>query len=140
MVNGKTLEALDFTDVRGLEGIKESIVDLDGTKVKVAVVHTLSKARQMMELIKSGKADYAFIEVMCCPGGCIGGGGQPYGATDELRRKRIDAIYQADKDLPLRKSHESPAVQKIYEDFLVEPLGEKSHHLLHTTYQDRSSQ
>jgi len=138
VVTGKTLEALDFTDVRGLKGIKESEVDLDGTKVKVAVVHTLSNARKMLDLIKEGKADYAFIEVMCCPGGCIGGGGQPYGATDELRNKRIDAIYRADKDLPLRKSHESPAVKKIYEDFLIEPLGEKSHHLLHTTYRDRS--
>ncbi len=137
VVTGKTLEALDFNDVRGLKGIKESTVDLDGTIVKVAVVHTLSKAREMMELIKAGKADYTFIEVMCCPGGCIGGGGQPYGATDELRRKRIDAIYQVDKDLPLRKSHESPAVKKIYEDFLIKPLGEKSHRFLHTTYQNR---
>ncbi len=138
VVTGKTLEALDFTDVRGLKGIKESEVDLDGTKVKVAVVHTLSNARKMLDMIKDGKVDYTFIEVMCCPGGCIGGGGQPYGATDELRSKRIDAIYRADKDLPLRKSHESPAVKKIYEDFLIEPLGEKSHHLLHTTYKDRS--
>ncbi len=138
VVTGKTLESLDFNEVRGLEGIKESEVDLDGTIVKVAVVHTLSNARKMLELIKAGKADYAFIEVMCCPGGCIGGGGQPYGATDELRTKRIEAIYKADKDLPLRKSHESPAVKKIYEDFLIEPLGEKSHHLLHTTYKDRS--
>lgn len=138
VVTGKTLEALDFTDVRGLDGIKESAVDLDGLVVKVAVVHTLSKARQMMERIKAGEADYAFIEVMCCPGGCIGGGGQPYGATDELRTKRMAAIYKADKDLPIRKSHESPAVKKLYEDFLKEPLGEKSHHLLHTKYTDRS--
>ncbi len=138
VVTGKTLESLDFIDVRGLEGIKESSVDLDGTIVKVAVVHTISKAKQMMELIKSGKADYAFVEVMCCPGGCIGGGGQPYGATDELRTQRMAAIYKADKDLPLRKSHESPAVNKLYEDFLKEPLGEKSHHLLHTKYTDRS--
>ena len=138
VVTGKTLQALDFTDVRGLDGIKESEVDLDGTKVKVAVAHSLAKAREVLELIKAGKAEYAFIEIMCCPGGCIGGGGQPYGATDELRQKRIDAIYKADKDLPIRKSHESPAIKKIYEDFLGEPLGEKSHHLLHTTYRDRS--
>lgn len=138
VVTGKTLEALDFNDVRGLKGIKESQVDLDGTIVKVAVAHTLANARKILELIKSGEAEYAFIEVMCCPGGCIGGGGQPYGATDELRTKRIEAIYKADKDLPLRKSHESPAVKRIYEDFLIEPLGEKSHHLLHTKYKDRS--
>jgi NADH-quinone oxidoreductase subunit G/NADP-reducing hydrogenase subunit HndD len=138
VVTGKTLEALDFKDVRGLAGIKESEVDLGGTKVKVAVAHSLSKAREVLELIKAGKADYAFVEIMCCPGGCIGGGGQPYGATDELRQKRMDAIYRADRDLPLRKSHESPAVKQIYKDFLGEPLGEKSHHLLHTTYKDRS--
>lgn len=138
VVTGKTLESLDFTDVRGLEGIKESVVDLDGLEVKVAVVHTLSKAREMMELIKENKADYLFIEVMCCPGGCIGGGGQPYGATDELRKQRMDAIYEVDKNLPLRKSHESPAVKKLYEELLIEPLSEKSHHLLHTTYRDRS--
>ena len=140
VVTGRTLEALDFTDVRGLKGIKESEVDLEGAKVKVAVAHTLSNVRKMLALIKEGNADYAFIEIMCCPGGCIGGGGQPYGATDELRNKRIDAIYKADKELPLRKSHESPAVKKIYEDFLIEPLGEKSHHLLHTTYKDRSKE
>lgn len=137
VVTGKTLEKLDFKAVRGFEGVKESTVDLDGTKVKVAVVHTLSKAREMMERIKAGKADYAFIEVMCCPGGCIGGGGQPFGATNELRLKRMESIYEADRDLPLRKSHENPAINKLYKEFLVEPLGERSHHLLHTHYTNR---
>jgi len=137
LVTGKMLRKLDFTDVRGMEGIKESEVDLDGTIIKVAVVNTLSKARDMMELIKSGKADYAFIEVMCCPTGCIGGGGQPYGGTRELFRKRMDAIYRADEELPLRKSHKNPAVAKLYDEFLLEPLGEKSHHLLHTKYFNR---
>jgi iron only hydrogenase large subunit-like protein len=74
---------------------------------------------------------------MCCPGGCIGGGGQPYGVTDELRKRRIDATYRADGDLTLRKSHENPAVKRLYEEFLIEPLGEKSHHLLHTHYTKR---
>ncbi len=137
VVTGETLEALDFYGVRGLNGIKEAEVDLAGTIVKVAVAHSLSNARKVMELIKDGKADYAFIEIMCCPGGCIGGGGQPFGGTDELRLKRIDAIYQADKNLPLRKSHENPAVKQLYEEFLIEPLGEKSHHLLHTHYKNR---
>lgn len=137
VVTGETLESLDFKMVRGLEGIKEAEVDLAGTKVKVAVAHSLSNARKVMELIKEGKAEYAFIEIMCCPGGCIGGGGQPLGGTDELRLKRIDAIYKADKDLPMRKSHENPAVKKLYEEFLIEPLGEKSHHLLHTHYHSR---
>jgi len=137
VVTGETLEALDFTSIRGLEGIKEAEVDLAGTKVRVAVAHSLSNARKVMELIKEGKANYAFIEIMCCPGGCIGGGGQPFGGTDELRLKRIDAIYKADKGLPLRKSHENPAVNQLYEEFLIEPLGEKSHHLLHTHYHSR---
>ncbi len=123
--------------VRGLEGIKEAKVDLDGTIVKVAVAHSLSKAKQIMELIKEGKADYSFIEIMCCPGGCIGGGGQPFGGTDELRIKRTNAIYEADKGLPIRKSHENPAVSVLYKEFLIAPLGEKSHHLLHTKYVNR---
>jgi len=137
VVTGETLESLDFKMVRGLEGIKEAEVDLAGTIVKVAVAHSLSNARKVMELIKDGKAEYAFIEIMCCPGGCIGGGGQPLGGTDELRLKRIDAIYRADKGLPLRKSHENPAVTQLYEEFLEKPLGEKSHHLLHTHYHSR---
>ena len=103
------------------------------------MAHTLANARKLMELIKSGKADYAFIEIMCCPGGCIGGGGQPYGTTNEVRKKRIAAIYEADRDLPIRKSHENPAIKKLYEEFLGEPLGEKSHHLLHTHYNDRKA-
>lgn len=138
VVTGRTLEKLEFTEIRGLDGIKECSVDLDGTPVKVAVVHTLSKARRMMELIKSGEADYSFIEVMCCPGGCIGGGGQPLGATDELRLRRMMGLYKADESLPIRKSHENPAVRLLYEEFLKEPLGEKSHKLLHTEYFDRS--
>lgn len=138
VVTGKTLENIEFNDIRGLDGIKEAAVDLDGTKVKVMVAHTLSKAREVLELIKAGKLDdYAFIEVMCCPGGCIGGGGQPYGVTDELRNKRIAAIYKDDKDLPIRKSHKNPAINTLYEEFLKEPLGEKSHELLHTHYSSK---
>lgn len=137
VVTNKTLGKLDFTEVRGLADVKECTVDLDGASVKVAVVHTISKARKMMELIKNGTADYAFIEVMCCPGGCIGGGGQPYGATNELRLRRMEGIYMVDSKLPIRKSHENPAIQKLYEEYLGKPLGEKSHYLLHTHYSDR---
>jgi len=139
VVTGKTLENIEFNQVRGLQGIKEATIDLDGTKIKVAVAHTLTNARKVMELIKEGKAEYTFIEIMCCPGGCIGGGGQPVGGTEELRIKRMDAIYEADKQLPLRKSHENPAIKKLYEEFLIEPLGEQSHKLLHTTYRDRKN-
>ena len=137
VVTKETLPSVDFTAVRGIDGIKEAEVDLKGTKVKVAVANGLGNARQLMELIKAGKADYQFIEIMCCPGGCIGGGGQPIGTTNEIRKKRIEAIYEADRGLPLRKSHENPAVKALYEEFLVEPLGEKSHHLLHTHYTKR---
>ena len=92
---------------------------------------------EVMDKIKAGEADYAFVEVMCCPGGCIGGGGQPYITKKETRMARIKAIYEVDADMPLRKSHANPAVQELYKDFLKEPLGEKSHHLLHTHYQKR---
>ncbi len=138
VVTGETLSSLDFTDVRGLEGIKEAEVDLKGKKVKVAVAHGLGNARKLMDLIKAGKADYQFIEIMCCPGGCIGGGGQPIPTTKEIRQKRIDAIYRADAGMPLRKSHENPAVKTLYEEFLGKPLGEKSHKLLHTQYTKRA--
>ncbi len=138
VVTGETLENIDFHDVRGLKGIKEAEVDLAGTKVKVMVAHSLSKARQVMDMIKEGKLnDYAFIEIMCCPGGCIGGGGQPYGATDDLRNRRIKGVYDADEKLQIRKSHENPAIKKLYDEYLKEPLGKNSHHLLHTHYTNR---
>ena len=137
VVTGKTLENLNFTEIRGLKGIKEATLDLDGTIVKVAIAHSLSNAQKVMKLIKAKKVKYDFIEIMCCPGGCIGGGGQPFGGTDELRLQRINAIYEADKDLPIRKSHENPAIKKLYDEFLIKPLGEKSHKLLHTKYTNR---
>lgn len=137
VVTKEALPSVDFKAVRGLEGIKEAEVDLKGTKVKVAVANGLSNARKLMDLIKEGKADYHFIEIMCCPGGCIGGGGQPIPTTNAIRQERIKAIYEADAGLPLRKSHENPAVKTLYEEFLKEPLGEKSHHLLHTHYTKR---
>ena len=137
VVTKESLSSVEFTMVRGLEGIKEAEIDLKGRKVKVAVAHGLGNAKQLMDQIKEGKADYQFIEVMCCPGGCIGGGGQPIPTTNEIKQKRIDAIYQADVGLSLRKSHENPAVQTLYKEFLGETLGEKSHLLLHTHYTKR---
>ncbi|MFO7637345.1 MAG: NADH-dependent [FeFe] hydrogenase, group A6 [Clostridia bacterium] len=137
VVTGKTLTKLDFHAVRGLGGIKEAEVDLDGTKIKVAVAHSLANAGKIMEMIKQGNAPYHFIEIMCCPGGCIGGGGQPYHTTDELRARRITATYMADRGLQIRKSHENPAVVALYDKYLEKPLGERSHHLLHTQYKNR---
>lgn len=138
VVNKKPLENINFTEVRGLDGIKESTVDLGGTLVKVAVVHSLANAKIIAEQIKNNTSPYAFIEVMCCPGGCIGGGGQPYGTTTKVRQKRIDATYRADRTMGIRKSHENPTIIQLYSDFLGKPLGELSHHLLHTHYRKRN--
>ncbi|MDD4145814.1 MAG: NADH-dependent [FeFe] hydrogenase, group A6 [Clostridia bacterium] len=145
VVTGKTLQDLDFVAVRGLEGVKEASVDLPplGT-VKVAVAHGLANARKLLNKVKAGEADYQFIEIMACPGGCVGGGGQPLVSGPErmalekdYRALRAKAIYAEDAGMPLRKSHENPAVQALYEEYLVKPLGEKSHHLLHTHYTAR---
>jgi NADH-quinone oxidoreductase subunit G/NADP-reducing hydrogenase subunit HndD len=136
LITGKTLPALDFYDVRGLTGIKEATVDIEGTKVRVAVAHSLGHARQLLERVKAGE-QYHFIEIMCCPGGCIGGGGQPIPTNTEIREQRIKGIYQADAEMAIRKSHENPSIQAIYREFLGKPLGEKSHHLLHTAYTPR---
>lgn len=138
VVTGAALPNIELTMVRGMEGVKEAAVDLSGTTVKVAVAHGLANASKLLDRIRAGEADYHFIEIMCCPGGCIGGGGQPIPTTNAIRQERIDATYQADRDLPLRKSHENPAVLKLYEEYLVKPLGEKSHNLLHTHYTKRS--
>jgi iron-only hydrogenase group A len=136
LVTGETLQALEFHAVRGVEGLKEAQVDLNGTVVKVAVVHTLSQARDMMERVAAGTADYQFIEVMACPGGCIGGAGNPVRNWKKVI-KRTESVYDLDQKLPIRKSHENKEVQMLYKDYLEEPLSEKSHHLLHTEYVNR---
>ena len=135
LITGETLEKLDFEDVRGFEGIKEATIDLNGTPLKVAVAHTLKNAEKLMKHAE----DYAFIEVMACPGGCIGGGGQPIGTNNEIRKKRIQALYDLDKSLPLRKSHENPEVQAIYRSYFGKPLSQKAHDLLHTHYHEQKS-
>lgn len=140
---------LEITPVRGLEKIKEATIKLEdckeewsflnGVELKVAIAHGLTNARIIMDQIKDGTSPYHFIEIMACPGGCIGGGGQPIPTTDEVRRKRIAAIYAEDSEMPMRKSHENPEVKLIYEEFLPEgPLGKKSHKLLHTHYTKRN--
>jgi iron-only hydrogenase group A len=136
---GLTLPNIDFQAVRGMDGIKEAEIDLNGTKIKVAVAHTLKNARTLLEQIEKDTSPYTFIEVMTCPGGCLGGGGQPIPTNAEIRRKRAEAIYQEDINKEIRKSHENPEIVNLYEDFLGRPLGEKSHHLLHTKYVDRKS-
>jgi NADH-quinone oxidoreductase subunit G/NADP-reducing hydrogenase subunit HndD len=141
LLTGNALPSLDLTMVRGLEGVKEATVPIEGVgDVKVAVAHGLGNARKLLEKIKSGEGQYHFIEVMACPGGCVSGGGQPVPASNEKRRLRAAALYQEDKDLQYRKSHENPMIKKIYEEFLGEPLGHKSHKLLHTKYTPRDKQ
>lgn len=137
VITGKGLPSLNFTDVRGLDGIKESTVHIDGLDLKVAVAHGLSNAKILLKQIEKGESPYHFIEVMACPGGCIGGGGQPIKSTMDVKAKRIDAIYSIDEDLPLRKSHKNPDVVRLYDEYLGEPLGHKSHELLHTHYHSR---
>ncbi len=133
-VTGDTLQSVEFAAVRGNEGIKEASINLAGKEIKVAIAHGLKNAKIVMDRIASGEADYTFIEIMACPGGCIGGGGQPVGVTFDLKRLRQDAIYSIDNSSKIRKSHENPEIIKLYEEFLGEPLSETSHHLLHTTY------
>jgi len=138
---------LNITPVRGMEGVKEATIKienpleewkfLDGVELKCAVAHGLLNAKKVMDSIVSGTSNYHFIEFMACPGGCLGGGGQPIPTSPEIRRKRAEAIYAEDAGMELRKSHQNPEILKIYNDFLVKPMGERSHHLLHTKYYPR---
>ena len=134
VITGETLPRIDFNDVRGFEGIRESTVTVNGKDIHIAVAHTLQNARTIMEQIRAGTSPYDFIEIMACPGGCIGGGGQPIGTTNAIRKKRMASLYKIDRSLPLRKSHENPEIQTLYKEFLGEPLSAKSHDLLHTHY------
>lgn len=131
----ETLEKVDFHALRGFDGIKEASVMINGTEIKIAVASGLGNARTLLESIRAGKADYHAIEIMACPGGCIGGGGQPYHHGDiEILKKRMEGIYSEDQSKVLRKSHENPYIIDLYEKYLGEPYGHKSHELLHTHY------
>ncbi len=136
----KTLDKVDFEQIRGFDGIRSAEVDFDGTKIKIGIAHGLGNAKTLLEEIKTGKSEYHAIEVMACPGGCIGGGGQPlHHGKSEILKKRAAAIYREDAGKTIRKSHENPYIQKLYKEFLGEPLGEKAHKLLHTHYFDKKS-
>jgi NADH-quinone oxidoreductase subunit G len=140
LITGQELENLDITPVRGMEGIKTAKVMAGDLEVSVAVAHGLGNARTLVEEVKAGKSPYHLIEIMACPGGCVGGGGQPLSFDISRRNTRSLGLYGEDKALTIRRSHENPSVKKIYTDFLVKPLGEQSHHLLHTKYTDRDSE
>lgn len=136
---GKTLPHINFENVRGFDGIREATIDLNGFELKVCVAHTLSNARIIMDKLRAGELNYHVVEVMACPSGCIGGAGQPYHHGHiEILKARRDALYAEDEGKQLRKSHENPDIQKLYKEFLGQPLSEKSHHLLHTHYFDKS--
>lgn len=138
-LSGEELKSLDFTEVRGTDGIKEASYTVNGMEVKVCVVSGLANANTIMEKVKNGTADYHFIEIMGCPGGCVNGGGQPIQHAVvrnfvDLKARRAAALYEADRDMPLRKSHESEAVKRLYAEFLGEPGSHKAHEVLHTSY------
>ena len=145
VVVGKELPKLELEEVRGTMGeIKEATIDLNGTPVKVAVVNTLARAKEIMKQVEAGTADYTFIEIMACPNGCVGGGGTPIVdaltrtlLTEDYRALRAKGLYNDDANLPIRKSHENPFIKAAYENFLGEPLGHKAHELLHTHYTAR---
>ena len=142
IVTGKELARPEFREVRGIEGIKEAEYDLAGTKVKVAVTSGLANAAKLLDRIKSGEAEYHFVEVMACPGGCVNGGGQPHQSGDvrnftDLRSLRAAALYSEDEAMTLRKSHENPVVKELYAEYLGEPGSHLAHHILHTTYVKR---
>ena len=149
LVTGRTVpfEGLNITPVRGMEGVREASVlienclpewsFLNGVELKCAVAHGLANANILMSNIRDGKAAYHFVEIMACPGGCLGGGGQPIPTSKAIRQKRTEAIYAEDMGMPIRKSHENPEIAEIYKDFLGSPNSHKAHELLHTHYTKR---
>ncbi len=142
VLTGKNPEKLDFTDVRGTDGVKEAEYEVAGIKIKVAVASGLVNARKVLDMVRSGEKDYTFIEIMGCPGGCVNGGGQPYQPASvrnftDLKALRAAALYQDDKALPLRLSHENPVIQMLYKEYFEKPGSHKAHEVLHTSYTAR---
>ena len=143
VLTGQSLESIDYTEVRGTDGIKEATYNVAGMDVKVAVASGLTNAATVLDRVKNGQADYHFIEIMCCPGGCVNGGGQPIQSGNtrnftDLKAERAKALYEEDKNLPLRKSHESPVIKQLYAEYLEQPGSHKAHNILHTSYVKRS--
>lgn len=142
-LTGETLQKVEFTEVRGTAGIKEATYQIAGMEICVAVASGLSNAKKIMDRIRSGESQYHFVEIMCCPGGCVNGGGQPQvpgsvRSFEDVRAIRAKVLYDNDAAKTLRKSHENPSVKRLYEEFLGGPGSERAHHILHTTYVKRS--
>ena len=141
LYTGKTLDNVEFNTLRGMDGIRSATIDFDGLPINIGIAHGLANARKLLNDIRAGKSKFHAIEIMACPGGCIGGGGQPFHHGDsDVLTSRARSIYAEDAGKPLRKSHLNPHIQKLYDEFLGEPCGHKSHELLHTTYFDRSEE
>ena len=136
-MTGKELKNLELSDIRGMDGIKECKIDIDGTSVNIAVVNGIGNVDPILDQIEKGESKYHFIEVMACPGGCINGGGQPIHQKSEKLRKRVKVLYEIDVKMKNRRSHENESVQKIYEEYFEEPNSHKAHEILHTSYVDR---
>jgi len=137
-LTGQSLENVDFHEVRGLKGLREAEVKIGDLTLNIAIAHGLGNARTLLESIRQGNSKYHAIEIMACPGGCIGGGGQPYHHGNlEILKQRAESIYSIDKEFKVRKSHENPSIQELYKEFLGEPGSELAHHLLHTSYFER---
>lgn len=137
VLTGQPLPDINLTAVRGMQGIREAAININGAEVRVAVAHTLKNARTLLEQVEQGTSPYTFIEVMTCPGGCLGGGGQPIPTNAEVRKMRAASLYAEDAHKLIRKSHENPEIKYLYDHFLGTPLGKRSHHLLHTSYIER---
>jgi len=137
MITGKEMEEYTIKDLRGLDGIKETKVTINGMELGLAAVSGLGNARKLLDQIRNGRSDIHFIEVMTCPGGCIAGGGQPLAIDKSAIKARMKSLYDIDQDAPVRTSHSNKYIKRLYDEFLGKPLGEKSHHLLHTKYQKR---
>jgi NADH-quinone oxidoreductase subunit G len=142
LITNEDLEDVNFMDCRGLEGVKEAEIDIKGTKVRIAIAHQMGNVEAVLDRVRKARekgeeTPWHFIEVMACRGGCIGGGGQPHGATDKIRKQRTAGIYSDDEKSVQRCSHSNPMITKIYEDYLGAPMSHKAHELLHTKYQER---
>ena len=138
---GKSLEKVEFNALRGMDGIRSATIDFDGLPLNIGIAHGLANARKLLNEVRAGRSKYHAIEIMACPGGCIGGGGQPYHfGNSEILMKRAASLYSEDDRKVIRKSHENPHILKLYDEFLGNPLGHKSHELLHTTYFDKSDE
>ncbi len=142
ILTGEKLDKIEFEEVRGEKGIKEAIIKIGDKDIKIAVANGLGNAKKIMEMIRKGQCPYHFVEIMACPGGCVMGGGQPIcdaktRATVDVRKLRAEALYKADEELKIRKSHENPVIKKLYEEYLEKPGSHRAHELLHTTYHAR---